>query len=242
MEARYRSSKNKSTQANCKSIIVLMTKWHAINRCKSRLSKEIGPIKAAKIQEKLTNHTIAVANEIQEKGLAEVKIAIDGIGLKAAKKWARQKNIEKVSTQGTGNLGIKIRRQFLKTYYENNRSVKNTSSILIIGSDLPSISYADLAEALEILRHKEMILGPSNDGGYWLLGLSKKLLNPLCLWPFCGIEWGTKEVLKKTIKLASLNQIDYELLENKNDLDSLIDLSPWLDYKKFQLSASSYQL
>ena len=87
-----------------------------------------------------------------------------------------------------------------------------------------------------------MVLGPSNDGGYWLIGLSNKLLNPLCAWPFSGISWGSDKVLKETRRLASLNHIDYQLLQTKNDLDNIMDLSPWLDHKKFRLSASSYQL
>ena len=87
-----------------------------------------------------------------------------------------------------------------------------------------------------------MVLGPSSDGGYWLIGLSSKLLNPLRAWPFSGISWGTNKVLRETIQFASLNHIDYQLLQTKNDLDNIIDLSPWLDYKRFQISASSYQL
>ena len=67
-------------------------------------------------------------------------------------------------------------------------------------------------EAIEILVHKEMVLGPSTDGGYWLIGLSKKLLNPVCIWPFSGIKWGTNKVLKQTIQLAKQNKINYQLL------------------------------
>ena len=87
-----------------------------------------------------------------------------------------------------------------------------------------------------------MVLGPSTDGGYWLIGLSNKLLNPQCTWPFSGISWGTNKVLQETIRSAALNQIDYQLLQTKNDIDNVSDLSPWLDQKKFQLSALSYQL
>ena len=226
-----------------KPIIVLMTRWHAIYRCKNRLSKDIGALHAAKIQEQLTNHTIKVAKEIQEKGLADVKVAINGIGIHAAKKWALRNGIQKVATQGPGNLGTKMKRQFLKTHYEKTIShKKNRNPILLIGTDLPSISHFDLIQAIQILSHKEMVLGPSNDGGYWLIGLSNKLLTPQCTWPFSGINWGTEKVLEETIRLASLNQIDYQLLQTKNDLDNISDLAPWLDHKSFQISASSYQL
>ncbi len=239
--------KNKRTKLkifhkNNKPTLILMTRWHGINRCKSRLSKEIGAIQAAKIQEKLTSHTIAVAKKIEKEGLAEVKVAIDGIGIKAAKKWASSKGIKAIAAQGAGSLGTKMKRQFLMTHYKKTISQKIKNPILLIGTDLPSISYFDLTQAIEILKHKEMVLGPSDDGGYWLIGLSKGPLNPLSYWPFSGISWGTDQVFKETIQLASLNQIDYQLLQTKNDLDTLVDFSPWLDYKRFQLSASSYQL
>ena len=227
---------------NSKPTIVLMTRWHAIFRCKSRLSKDIGALKASKIQEKLTNHTLEVAKEIQKKGFADIKVAINGIGIQAAKKWAFKNNVQKVAIQGPGNLGTKMKRQFLKTQSEKNSSHKIPNSILLIGTDLPSLSRFDLIKAIEILTHKEMVIGPSKDGGYWLIGISNKILNPKFIWPFAGISWGTDKVLEETINLASLNQIDYQLLQTKNDLDNILDLSPWLDHKSFQISASSYQL
>ena len=235
-------TKTKSLKKNTKPTIVLMTRWHAIYRCKNRLAKGIGAIKAAKVQEKLTNHTIQVAKKIQKEGLADIKIAIDGIGIHAAQRWANLNNIETVVTQGPGNLGTKMKRQFLKSHDEKTISHQIPNSVLLIGTDLPSISHLDLIQAIQILNHKEMVLGPSKDGGYWLIGLSTKLLNLLFTWPFSGINWGTDQVLRKTIRLATLNQINYHLLQTKNDLDNIIDLSPWLDYKSFQLSASLYQL
>ena len=225
-----------------KSIIVLMTRWHSIFRCKSRLSKGIGALKASKIQEELTKHTIHVANKIQQKGLADVRVAIDGIGIKAAKRWAQTNKIKTIAIQGPGSLGTKMKRQFLKTNAKKNTSNQIPNSILLIGTDLPSISHYELVHAIEVLNYKEMVLGPSNDGGYWLIGLSNRLVKPLCAWPFSGINWGTDQVLQETIRLAALNQIDYQLLQTKNDLDNISDLSPWLDYNTFQLSASSYQL
>jgi len=135
-----------------------------------------------------------------------------------------------------------MKRQFVKTHDEKAISHQIPNSVLLIGTDLPSISHLDLIQAIQILNHKEMVLGPSKDGGYWLIGLSTKLLNPLFTWPFSGINWGSDQVLRETIRLATLNQINYQLLQTKNDLDSIIDLSPWLDYKSFQLSASLYQL
>ena len=236
-----KTAKTKELKNN-KPTIILMTRWHSIYRCKSRLSREIGAAQAAKIQKKLTHHTIKVVLAIQKEGLADIKVAIDGIGINAAKRWATLNKITKVTTQGPGNLGIKMKRQFLKTYVDKTISGQVSKSIIIIGTDVPSISYLDLSQAIEILNNRDMVLGPSADGGYWLIGLSNKLINPLCIWPFSGINWGTDKVLQETTRLASLHQIDYKLLQTKNDIDNIIDLSPWLEYKNFQLSVSSYQL
>tara|TARA_Y100001968_G_C19188536_1_gene634025 strand:- start:24 stop:755 length:732 start_codon:yes stop_codon:yes gene_type:complete len=237
-----KAEKTQELNNKSKPTIVLMTRWHSIFRCKSRLSKEIGALKAAKIQERLTDHTISVAKGIQKKGLANIKVAIDGIGINAAKKWGLLNNINSVSIQGPGNLGTKMKRAFLKARTEKSIFHQSPNSILLIGTDLPSISQCDLIQAMQILNHKELVLGPSHDGGYWLIGLSNNLLEPLCSWPFSGISWGTDQVLKKTICLAALNQIDYQLLQTQNDLDNISDILPWIDYKSFKLSASSYQL
>jgi hypothetical protein len=48
----------------------------------------------------------------QKEGLADIKVAIDGIGIKAAKKWAVSNEIKTVEVQGPGNLGTKMTRQF----------------------------------------------------------------------------------------------------------------------------------
>ena len=188
-----KTENTKKLVANSKPTIVLMTKWHAIFRCKSRLAKDIGAFKAAKIQEKLTNHTINVAKKIQKEGLADIKVAIDGIGIKAAKKWAALNKIKTVEIQGPGNLGTKMKRQFLKTHSEKTISHKKIRNpILLIGTDLPSISHFDLIEAIQLLTHKEMVLGPSTDGGYWLIGLSNKLLNQQCTLSLIHISEPTR--------------------------------------------------
>ena len=234
--------KAKEVKKNSKPIIILMSKWHAINRCKSRLSREIGAYKAANIQKKLTTHTLKVVKKIQEEELADIKIAIDGIGIRAAKRWALINKIKTIGVQGHGNLGTKMKREFLRANRGNNVSYKRKNPIILIGTDLPSISHIELKQAIKMLSHKDMVLGPSNDGGYWLIGLSNKLVDPMCWWPFSGIEWGTDQVLQKTIRFASLNHIDYQLLQTKNDVDNIIDLSLWLNQKDFKLSVSSYQL
>ena len=53
-----------------------MAKWHAYGRCKNRLSKDIGKISSAKVQKKMTDHTISVAKFLENKGLIDISLAI----------------------------------------------------------------------------------------------------------------------------------------------------------------------
>ena len=208
-----------------KPIIIVMTRWHAIYRCKNRLSQSIGYLQAALIQERLTNHTISVVNNLKKARLAEVQLAISGIGMNASRRWAYSKGIKKNFLQGEGSLGLRMRKQFLKVQSKNKRG----RTTIIIGTDLPELCCLDLLKAIESLKRNEIVLGPAIDGGYWLMGLSERLVSPVVpSWPFSGISWGSNSVLKETIELAISRGISYELLKPQNDLDDFQDLFPWI--------------
>ena len=217
-----------------------MVKWPRFGSCKTRLSKDIGKKNALNIQRKMLSHTLSVSKNLQDRKIAEVSLAITGVGFNRSERWCKDLGIKNFCFQGKGCLGEKMKKQIYKS--RRNLRCHQKRNIIFIGTDLPNLCSLDIVQTISKLENKDVVIGPSNDGGYWLIGLSNKLLNPLCAWPFSGISWGSDKVLKETIRLASLNQIDYQLLQTKNDLDNIMDLSPWLDHKKFRLSASSYQL
>jgi len=179
--------------------------------------------RAAAIQERLTNHTIKVAQSLEREGLVEIQLAISGIGNNAAIRFGEIKGIQNVINQKEGTLGLRMKHQVLQS---QKRNFKRES--IVIGTDLPSLSKLDLLEALAALEKNEMVLGPASDGGYWLIGFSKKIVTPLVTWPFSGIPWGTKEVLSTTIKRGLSKGMQIKLLRELNDLDNIEDLSPWL--------------
>ncbi len=206
---------------NCPALI-LMTRWPVKNRCKSRLAKDIGANKAALIQERLNEHTFQVAKKLEEKNLVEIFIAISGLSSENSKVWSRENGFKNITSQGKGSLGVKMRRQLLGVQVNNQ-----TRSSIIIGTDLPSLSARDLNEGIELLKENQLVIGPSQDGGYWLIGLAGELLSPPAKWPFRDIPWGSNKVLSETLKLALSKKIDYALLQEKNDIDILEDLDPW---------------
>ena len=151
-----------------------MAKWHAYGRCKNRLSKDIGKSSSAKVQKKMTGHTVSVAKFLENKGLIDISLAISGLGLKNSKRWSNELGIKNFNLQGRGCLGEKMRRQIL---IDKKNSLNKTKNIIFIGTDLPDFCHMDLLNTLSKLKKNDLILGPSNDGGYWLIAFSERVFN-----------------------------------------------------------------
>ncbi len=199
-----------------------MAKWHGFGRCKTRLSKDIGKSNSAKVQSVMTNHTISVAKYLQKFKLIDISIAISGLGEGNCRKWSKELGIKKFNLQGKGCLGEKMKRQIIinKKFCTQNK-IKN---IIFIGTDLPDLCHLDLVNTIKELKHNDLILGPSNDGGYWLIGLSEKIISKNIHLPFINIKWSKETVLQDTIdNFASIN-LKYKFLNKKIDIDKIVDI------------------
>ena len=73
-------------------------------------------------------------------------------------------------------------------------------------------------------KKNDLILGPSNDGGYWLIAFSERLLSTNLYFPFINIKWGRDEVLKQTINNSSSMDLKYDFLKRKIDIDTILDI------------------
>ena len=205
-----------------KALLIIMAKWHGFGRCKTRLSKDIGKNNSAKLQSVITKHTISVAKSIQKTKLIDISIAISGLGEKNCRRWSKQLGIKRFNLQGKGCLGEKMKRQIIiNKKFCNQHKIKN---IIFIGTDLPDLCHQDLLNTQRKLQHNDLILGPSNDGGYWLIGLSEKIMSSHQYLPFINIKWGTENVLQKTIDNFASIKLKYEFLDKKIDIDTIIDI------------------
>ena len=205
-----------------KALLIIMAKWHGFGRCKSRLAKDIGKYNSAKVQSVMTNHTISVAKFLQRNELIDISIAISGLGGKNCRRWSEKLGIKKFNLQGKGCLGEKMKRQIImnKKFCVQNK-IKN---IIFIGTDLPDLCHLDLLNTIKYLEQNDLILGPSNDGGYWLIGLSKKIISTHLYLPFIDISWSKENVLKKTIDNFASTKLKYKFLDKKIDVDTIIDI------------------
>ncbi len=205
-----------------KSLLIIMAKWHGYGRCKTRLGKDIGKNNSAKIQNFMTKHTLSVAKSLEEKGIINISLAISGIGLKKSKRWSHELGIKNFNLQGKGCLGEKMKRQILinKKFY-SHRGIKN---LIFIGTDLPDLCHMDLLHTIQELENNDLILGPSNDGGYWLIAFKEKIISNQLHLPFINIKWSKDNVLHNTINNLSSIDLKYKFLQIKSDLDTFADI------------------
>jgi rSAM/selenodomain-associated transferase 2/rSAM/selenodomain-associated transferase 1 len=93
--------------------------------------------------------------------------------------------------------------------------------VILIGSDLPSLPPSRLADADRALqRGADLVLGPAEDGGYYLVGLSRPTTSI-----FTGIAWGGPDVLRQTLARAAAAGLRAATIGAWYDIDSPSDLS-----------------
>ena len=100
--------------------------------------------------------------------------------------------------------------------------------VLIIGSDIPDVGQAHIAAAFSALRRSNVVFGPSNDGGYWLVGLRQGIKVGAL---FDNVRWSTKYALSDTQKNLSLN-FRFAMLGMLTDIDNGSDYAAWRHTRK----------
>ena len=106
-----------------------------------------------------------------------------------------------------------------------NISFKNFSPIVVIGSDLWNLEISDIEDTFRILKNKNIVIGPSTDGGYYLIGI-----NFLDTKIFENKDWGGESLLNDTIRDID-DKKNIHLLDEKNDVDTYDDLCQFPDLK-----------
>jgi len=199
-----------------------MTKWPRYGHCKTRLSKDVGKKNALLIQIMMLQHTISVAKTLFEKNILDISLAISGIGFNSSKRWCQQLGLKDFYLQGKGSLGERMRRQILK--HQKHSFLNKDRPLIFIGTDLPNLCHLELIETISRLKSSEVVIGPSSDGGYWLIAFSATILSNNLFHPFIDIKWSTSNVLQKTIDNLNKINLKIDYLNNKIDVDNIHDL------------------
>jgi rSAM/selenodomain-associated transferase 1 len=191
------------------NLLIVFLKAPRASFVKTRIAKTLGPENASIIYRALADDLLA--NLIPEKGFEIIVMFWPPDGSKEIEQWLENKF--KLQVQAEGNLGKKISSAF------SDALNKNYKNVIIIGSDLPYLNAEDIHGAFNDLETTDLLLGPSSDGGYYLIGL-KKPCPPL----FEDINWSTPQVLPQTLSRAKKAGLSFKLLPEKRDIDNYEDL------------------
>ena len=101
--------------------------------------------------------------------------------------------------------------------------------VIVIGSDVPDLPEEIIGNAFRFLNTFDCVIGPSLDGGYYLIGFRRDSLLPEA---FRGIQWGTDIVLKKTTDILRIHHVSVHLLQTWRDIDTLEDLKHFFETNK----------
>jgi rSAM/selenodomain-associated transferase 1 len=136
-----------------------------------------------------------------------------------AKDYFMQFGLE-IFPQSDGDIGTRMFNALKKVF---DMSYKKA---VIVGVDIPDLSSEPALKALEMLDKKDIVFGPSFDGGYYMVGMKKPLREI-----FEDIEWSTKATLKQSIEKASEQGYNLHFTETLLDIDTPDDLKTYLSGK-----------
>lgn len=196
-----------------KNLLLIFTRNPELGKAKTRLAKSVGDETALEIYKFLLNRTKEISSKVNvDKAVYySVKVRENDI-------W--DESIYQKHQQKGEDLGIRMLNAF------KNGFDSGYKKIIIIGSDLYDLTPNDIHNAFTALDKNDVVLGPAEDGGYYLLGM-KTLHQSI----FKNKKWGTSTVLKDT--LEDLEKDTVFLLKALNDIDVIEDIQNHPAFIKF---------
>lgn len=205
--------------------LIVFGRYPRVGKTKTRLIPALGPVGAAALQKRLAEKTVATARQTAIRIGARLVFCHDGGREQQLRQWLVGRPIH-FRPQATGDLGRRMHLAMQCAFDGGARRV------VLVGTDIPGLTTAILEQAFAVLDEKDLVIGPSIDGGYWLVGMTR----PENI--FNGITWSRPDVLENTLTLARRKGMTPCLLNPLNDLDTPGDLAremgpgqspqPWL--------------
>jgi rSAM/selenodomain-associated transferase 1 len=188
--------------------IVVMAKQPEPGKVKTRLSPPLSPGQAADLYEAFFLDTVSLVSGIEHTVLLVAYDPDTAHDFFSRIVFPAVKCIP----QGPGDLGDRLSRISHQVFLQGYRK------LIILASDTPHLEQDVIRSAFARLDDTDVVLGPCDDGGYYLIGL--RFCAPTL---FAGIPWSTSEVLDRTIQRAQEAGMTWELLPPGYDIDTWED-------------------
>lgn len=190
-----------------KSVLFIFVKNPEQGMVKTRLAADIGDDAALLVYNRLLEYTESVATkvDVHKQIWYSKEIVTDDL-------WPD--TVYEKCIQSGKNLGERMSRAFS----ENEKS--GYGKQVIIGSDCAELKADHIEKAFAELEEHDVVLGPSEDGGYYLLGM-RKYIPEL----FSGMSWSTENLYRETLETIRTLKLSFAELEMLNDIDTIDDLN-----------------
>lgn len=136
--------------------LIIMVREPRVGAVKTRLARGLGAVQAARFYRTVTANLI---RRLATDRRWQTVLAVTPDRAAASPVWPR--SVRRVA-QGRGDLGARMARLLASHPH---------GPVVLIGSDIPGVSTANIARAFDALRDKAAIFGPAEDGGFWLAGV-----------------------------------------------------------------------
>lgn len=189
-----------------KGTLYVMVKAPVAGAVKTRLARAVGPIEALRFYR---TATAALLRRVGRDPRWRTVLAVAPDVKAGAGCWPAGMPRR---AQGRGDLGDRMQRLFDEA---------PPGPVVIIGSDIPGIRRAHVARAFAALGAHEVVFGPAEDGGYWLVGARRRPTAPAL---FAGVRWSSEHALSDTTLNAKNKPA---LLDILPDVDGEADWRAW---------------
>lgn len=184
--------------------LVLFARYPTAGACKTRLIPALGPEGAARMHRRLTERTVAVLGASG----GQVTVAYTGAAADAFTAWLGS-DVTLVE-QAEGDLTARL------------LACLEPAPVIFFGADTPDLAEEHVTAAIAALDLHEVVIGPAEDGGYYLIGMRNPMPELLTNMP-----WSTDRVLPETLARLDARGIAPVLLETLADCDRPEDLARW---------------
>lgn len=190
--------------------VILFVKLPEQGKVKSRIARYVDGEMVLRLYECMVLDTIDVLKQV----LAPFHICFDPPGsLDRAQNWLGQDY--SYMPQTGDDLGERMEQAFVRVFSGG------VTEALLIGSDIPGLPAAVIEAAFRALATHDAVLGPADDGGYYLIGFKKSSFYPRI---FHEMLWSTGTVYRKTVERMHKALLSVHVLPQCMDVDTKEDL------------------
>ncbi|MDQ3698377.1 MAG: TIGR04282 family arsenosugar biosynthesis glycosyltransferase [Gemmatimonadota bacterium] len=192
--------------------LVVFARAPQLGRVKTRIAAELGASEALAAYVQLAERTVTTALTVR--GCECVIAFTPPDELAAMRRWFGE-GVD-YESQCSGDLGARM------AHAIERRVTAGAERVILVGTDCPGLDAPLLEDAFDALERADVVIGPAEDGGYYLIG-TRRLHSAL----FAGIPWGSSRVLGNSLAAARAADLTVHTLRRLADIDTAADWHRW---------------